>query len=721
MKQMFNRLGHWTLQRIKEVPKKDNRYTAWLIFVLFISTTITGTIEILGSPLGASAFSHMLGIGMVIGINILLFPLITFLLGILFSFIYLPLPRIFLGSLSYALFTSIYFLHIENSGELFSYIMGTSYTLASLLIGGFFIVLYHKKVGRTVKLVALGLAFTFISIYLFGVKIDYEQNAIPALGEYTEPISEQNPGKPGDYNYRFLTYGSGTDTQRIEFGEEVDEVTPSVDSSHFITKWSAKREKFWGFGPENLPINGRAFLPEGEGPFPVFLMIHGNHTMEYFSTAGYDYLGELLASRGILTISVDEDFINYSNRLGIPNDNYELRTWMILKHLSQLKQMNEDPSSTFFEKVNLDQVALMGHSRGGQAVAMAVDYQTYFDEEELDLLMDEVNIRGVVAISPTDKKLSDAKAEMHNVSYLALHGARDADVSNFSGDHQFYRTTFDADDDGFKSTLYLAEANHTQFNSDWGKMDLSLPRGLFLNRQQTMDDEDQRTVAKVYLSAYLEILFHNETGYKKLFEDYRNGSDWLPETPLVNKFEDASYQPIVQFDRDKIDLIDADRFKKWEVTTPKDRSNNNHPVDALKLEWETDAIYTVGLEDVSEIKDNLVVRIANSDSDMAQWRKPEIDLELETYDGTTVRLPLDDFMPIPDVIKTDYTHFGLFDNLFRDGKYDTSWEPIFQTFEIPLTAFEKINDDFKKEDISKLILHFKSGGGKVLLEEIGQW
>src|SRR5699024_11520852 len=76
------------------------------------------------------------------------------------------------------------------------------------------------------------------------------------------------------------------------------------------------------------------------GDFPLILMVHGNHTMENFSTDGYDYLGELLASHGFTFISVDEDYANYSNFVGEPNDNYRLRSWLLLKHLTQLKSLN---------------------------------------------------------------------------------------------------------------------------------------------------------------------------------------------------------------------------------------------------------------------------------------------------------------------------------------------------------------------------------------------
>ena len=47
-------------------------------------------------------------------------------------------------------------------------------------------------------------------------------------------------------------------------------------------------------------------------------MVHGNHDMEDFSDPGYAYLGELFASRGIIAVSVDENFLNssYADLLG---------------------------------------------------------------------------------------------------------------------------------------------------------------------------------------------------------------------------------------------------------------------------------------------------------------------------------------------------------------------------------------------------------------------
>ena len=60
-----------------------------------------------------------------------------------------------------------------------------------------------------------------------------------------------------------------------------------------------------------MPVNGRVWYPHGGGPYPLVLIVHGNHNMKDYSDPGYAYLGTLLASRGHHT---------YRNRLlvGVP-------------------------------------------------------------------------------------------------------------------------------------------------------------------------------------------------------------------------------------------------------------------------------------------------------------------------------------------------------------------------------------------------------------------
>lgn len=733
MGRFLSTVVRWIVKRLSRIPERDHNYTVWLIFICWIASTTAFIIQAIGNPTGATLFSHVTNIGKAVAVNGFYFLVWTIVISALFSFIYLPLPRLFLGSFSYVIFSSVFILLDENSGTLFSYIVGIGYSLIAMLIGLFFILLFRKKMRGIIAFAAFASILVVSSIYLFFDNVDNKEGTLQAVADhYTNPIQDENPGEIGNYDYTFVTYGSGDDLHREAF-EAVDIITPTVDASSFITKWGKKREAFWGFDPSDLPVNGRVWIPEGEGTFPIILMVHGNHTMEYFSTSGYDYLGEQLASRGFITISVDEDFINYSNNSGSPNDNYTLRAWMLLQHLVQLQDLNESPENALYQKVDFDQIALLGHSRGGQAALMAADYASFFDDDRLIESMDAVNIKAVVALAPTDTKVNNKKPHMHNVSYLLLHGARDADVRNFRGDRHFYRSTFDKDDDGFKATLYIADANHTQFNTDWGQMDLSLPKGLFLNQRQTMSPDDQQQIAKVYISAFFESIFHGNSSYEKLFQDYRYGKNWLPDTTLVSKYRNARYQPIIQFKRNEDKTIDsngvstvAEGFKEWEITTPKNRLGNDRPVDAVLLEWEKDASYTVTLSDerrTDRLKgsEHIVLTMANVNKEADNDSVPEIQIEFETTNGVAVRLPLNDFMPFPPIISTDYTHFGLSDHIFRDGKYEKSWEPIFQTFDIPIEKITKANQKFEKDKLNKITLHFTSSPGKVLMEEIGAW
>ena len=68
---------------------------------------------------------------------------------------------------------------------------------------------------------------------------------------------------------------------------------------------SQLRQWYWGFDRTAFPLNAQVWFPEGEGPFPLVLTVHGNHDMADYSEFGYAYLGDLLASRGYIFVSVD--------------------------------------------------------------------------------------------------------------------------------------------------------------------------------------------------------------------------------------------------------------------------------------------------------------------------------------------------------------------------------------------------------------------------------
>lgn len=374
-------------------------------------------------------------------------------------------------------------------------------------------------------------------------------------------IQLPNPSTPGSYEVEYLTYGSGKDEHRPEYGKDVTIVTDSIDGSRLLSNWKGNSGKlrtwYWGFDNESLPINGRVWYPKGEGPFPIALIVHGNHSMFDYSDPGYEYLGQLLASQGMITVSVDENFINsgwtdfIGSGLSPEND---ARGWFLLEHLRYWRKWNDTPGGMFHNKVDMENVAVMGHSRGGEAAAVAGFFNrlAYYPDNAKQEFDFNFNIKAVVAIAPVDGQYKPANVPtpLENVNYLVIHGANDGDVQSFAGLRQYERVTFNDTSNYFKSAVYVYGANHGQFNTTWGNRDSGFPFGSLLNVDALMPMEDQLTVGKVYISAFLQATLQGKKGYEPLFKDHRAGENWLPETIYLNQYQASDWKVLVDFEED---------------------------------------------------------------------------------------------------------------------------------------------------------------------------
>ena len=410
--------------------------------------------------------------------------------------------------------------------------------------------------GTPTALLALGLTLTLtltLVLTACGTSLHLVESDHATVLAH-QVVEGASPSTPGTWEVGFLTYGSGTDRHRDEYADSVAFTTLPVDASKLVSLGgeAASRKRYWGFGPEAFPRNGRVWYPVGEGPFPLVLIVHGNHNPRDFSDPGYAYLGELLASRGFILVSVDMNFLNGSIR----GEN-DARGWMLLQHLKAWQDFDADEANPFHEKVDWERIALMGHSRGGEAVAHAAAFNRLaFYPDDASLAFDfGFTIRSLVAIAPVDGQYEPTSrpVPLEDVNYLVFHGSHDGDVTSFAGLRQYARVGFSGSVPAFKSAIYVYRANHGQWNEGWGPLDRGprSPRMLALDGLLPM--EDQLEFARVYITAFLEATLKGETRHLPLFRDHRTAGGWLPPTMYKTHFQHATFRPLADFGED-IDL-----------------------------------------------------------------------------------------------------------------------------------------------------------------------
>jgi dienelactone hydrolase len=512
-----------------------------------------------------------------------------------------------------------------------------------------------------------------------------------------------------------------------------------VDASLFFKdfdgwkRWT--RKKYWGFDIDKLPLNARVWYPQGAGPFPLVLIVHGNHEMSQFSDPGYAYLGELLASRGFIMASVDENFLN-SGLFHDPPKQQAVRGWMLLEHLKLWREWNQTKGNPFYGKVDFDHVALMGHSRGGEAAATAAVFNRMkYDPEDANIRFDyNFPIQAVVAIAPVDGQYKPAGQLrwIEDVSYLTLQGSHDADLSSFMGSRQWDHVRYTRPGSWFKAEIYAYRANHGQFNTVWGRTDAGEPLSWLLNLEPLMPGDEQRKISKTYIAAFLEATLKGRSEYLPLFEDWRTGRDWLPDTIYENRYQQAAYVDVASFDEDA-DLttttapgghISGENLSIWrEAPIPwrsGDRGYNGVFLGWNRADKAPVPSYTIALPDgaastwqiAPESTVELSIAALDEDaplpgkkkddkkSDESKKKKdrgsPDFTIELLDTDGTRATAVVSRFAAIPPPLTEKFTKLGLLEN----QGYEKDTEPVFQTVRIPLGAFKSTGP--KAFDLSKL-------------------
>lgn len=561
-------------------------------------------------------------------------------------------------------------------------------------------------------------------------------------------IDASDPSLPGTYQYGTYFYGKGDDHHRKEYGDSVNFKTEPVDARAFakgINKRKlAARRRYWGFGFDKLPLNGRVWFPEGEGPFPLILIVHGNHDMKDFSDHGYAYLGELFASRGFITVSVDENFLN-----GDIRSENDARAFVLLEHLKVWRKWNETQGHAFEGKVDMDRIALIGHSRGGESVAHAAAFNRlsrYPDDGNVTFDYN-FSIKSITAIAPADGQYKPAGhlTPLENINYLVIQGGHDSDAAIYMGIRQFMRVRFTDNNFWFKSAIYIYQASHSRFNTAWGSLDHPEPKSHLINEKPIMDMEEQRQVAKVILSAFLETTINENEEYLPVFQNIRKAAGWLPQDIYVNQYQNSNFKIIADFEED-IDVtttsipggkLIGENLGMWkEAHVPyrlkikpsiiKTTVENSTVIlgwnkeDPDKPVLKEDGSYSIVLNQTTcdrlGLNRNAKIIFSIGATESAPSSPLDLTLELQDRDGNHARMPLHSVGPIHPPLNVRIAKWKWLEKRY----FSRFSERLLQTYEISLSSFSQTNPAFDPCKLERIRFVFdRSPKGTIMLDDIG--
>ncbi|HEV2847273.1 MAG TPA: hypothetical protein VG477_20630, partial [Thermoanaerobaculia bacterium] len=340
------------------------------------------------------------------------------------------------------------------------------------------------------------------------------------------------------------------------------------------------------------------------------------------------------------------------------------------------------------------------------------------------------------------------------------------------------RLTFDEDRYAFKAALYSYRSNHGQWNTVWGDADAGWPLSLLLNREPLLDPEEQRRLGAVYISGFLEATLHDNPAYVRLFRDSRSAASWLPEDLYITRFQDSTFKAVADYEEDvnvataslKGAALDGRRLALWKEKDLSYRQGESTKRNQVAyLGWKRDpkkpketGTYAVRLsaDNLADLKlgtgSLLVFSLADSgeeppdpkEKDKKKGEKTDAEKKAEEKEeerkqkereareerekkegkepldftvvlvdaaGTTARLPLSRFRPVPVPLKSHFTKLKNEEELYGDA-----WEPTLQTFELPLRAFAAAKSGFDPATLREVRFVFdRRPEGVVILDDLG--
>jgi dienelactone hydrolase len=267
--------------------------------------------------------------------------------------------------------------------------------------------------------------------------------------------------------------------------------------------------------------------PVAAGMWPLVFIIHGNHAPGVDSFLGFEYLARHLAVQGFIAVSVNEELLN-----GPFYPTIITRATVLNVHINRwIWKATNDPR--FMGHVDLSRIALIGHSRGGEAVVHAASGAPL-----------GATIRTVVSLSPTD-----FTGAVPSQPYLMMYGSVDADLIAAFGFRLYDRAA------GPKAQVFVYGGTHNDIcdHADW------LPETAEPAPSRVLPGASLRAAVRGYVAAFLQWQMRNRVE-AAFFFDTRNRPRSLPASvTTVKSWEPAGTSFLDRFANPPIAITDSMR------------------------------------------------------------------------------------------------------------------------------------------------------------------
>jgi trimeric autotransporter adhesin len=384
---------------------------------------------------------------------------------------------------------------------------------------------------------------------------------------------------------------------------------PAATGPHRVT------EAVYRFGDQAVPLlniggirgelAGKIYLPDRRGRKPVVIFLHGRHASCYGpgspnparwpcrtspestqqrmpipSYLGYEAPARALASNGYAVVSVSANAVNANDNQLAADYGAQARGALVLDTLRMLQQADAGRNPVYHDaftaadvslaealdgglsradlvgQLDLSNVGIMGHSRGGEGVVAAATLNDALPVRQ------QFGINAVLPLAPVDYD----RISLPNVATTTILPYCDGDVENLMGQHIVDDSRHSFRDSVLRSAVLVMGANHNFFNTIWtpggwpastgddwsGASGASDPVcNAAAENTGRLTPAEQVAVGTAYLAGFFRLVLGRERQFQPLFD----GSPVVaPSTPFAD-ITVAATQPA----KSRIDIATFER------------------------------------------------------------------------------------------------------------------------------------------------------------------